>query len=120
MDIQNAIEAERNARVQKEREILELLGEESVKIEEAINAEKVERLEKQEILYSKVTEEIERENKWIEQFQRNTVGEFNKNRADIEKEMDNRFEHQDQIIQNIQHFIGTFQKTLKAVGGKEN
>lgn len=53
------------ARVQKEREILEVLHEESQKIEEAIAAEKEERLEKQAILYGKVTTEIQRENEWI-------------------------------------------------------
>jgi len=30
--------------------------------------------------------------------------------------MDNRFQHQDEVVKDIQHFIGTFQKTLKAVG----
>lgn len=39
------LETEKNARVQKEREILENLGEESRKIEEAILVEKEERLE---------------------------------------------------------------------------
>ena len=39
------LEAEKNARVTKEREILENLGEESRKIEEAILVEKEERLE---------------------------------------------------------------------------
>ena len=37
------LEAEKNARVQKEREILENLAEESAKIEEAIITEKEER-----------------------------------------------------------------------------
>lgn len=45
--------------------------------------------------------------------------EFEKDRADIEKEMDNRFAHQDEIVRDIQHFITTFQKTLKAVGNKQ-
>lgn len=44
------------------------------------------------------------------------MNEFNKDKADIEKEMDNRFNHQDEIVQDISHFISTFQKTLKAVG----
>ena len=39
------LEAEKNARVQKEREILENLAEESEKIEEAIINEQEERLE---------------------------------------------------------------------------
>jgi hypothetical protein len=50
-------------------------------------------LEKQAELYEKVSKEIERENQWIERFQRDTMNEFNKDRADIDKEMDNRFSH---------------------------
>jgi hypothetical protein len=46
------------------------------------------------------------------------MNEFEKGRTDIEKEMDNRFSHQDEVVRNIQHFISTFQKTLKAVGNK--
>lgn len=111
-----AIDAERNARVQKEREILEILAEESQKIEEAIEAEKAERLEKQAILYDKIATEIQRENDWIDQFQRTARNEFNKASLDMEKEMDNRFAHQDEIVVDIKHFISTFQKTLKAVG----
>eukprot|EP00347_Sterkiella_histriomuscorum_P007515 403348623 len=117
--IETDINQERSARVQKEREILENLQEESQKIENAINVEKEERQAKQAELYAKVAQEIDRENQWIDRFQRETMSEFNKDRTDIEKEMDNRFKHQDEIVRNIQHFISTFQKTLKAVGNKQ-
>ena len=65
----------------------------SASFEEAIEKEKAERLERQAELYEKVSEEIKRENQWIEVFQRDTIAEFEKDRADIEKEMDNRFGH---------------------------
>ena len=65
-----------------------------------------------------MTPEIKRENDWIHAFQSRTRAEFAKDRTDIEKEMDNRFAHQDHLVRNIQHFISTFQKTLKAVGDK--
>ena len=60
--------------------------------------------------------EIKRENEWIDNFQRTARNEFNKASTDIEKEMDNRFAHQDEVVLDIKHFISTFQKTLKAVG----
>ena len=116
--IEAGIDAERNARVQKEREILDTLHEESAKIEEALEIEKEERLARQAELYKRITTEINRENQWIEDFQTRTRAEFHKDRTDIEKEMDNRFEHQDILIKDIKHFISTFQKTLKAVGEK--
>ena len=117
-EIEAGIDAERNARVQKEREILDTLHEESAKIEEALEIEKEERLARQAELYKRITAEINRENQWIEDFQTRTRAEFHKDRTDIEKEMDNRFEHQDILIKDIKHFISTFQKTLKAVGEK--
>ena len=60
--IEAGIDAERNARVQKEREILDTLHEESAKIEEALEIEKEERLARQAELYKRITTEINREN----------------------------------------------------------
>ena len=111
--------AEKNARVQKEREILENLAEEGRKIEEAIMTEAEERLEQQGELMTKLNDELKRQRKRIEQIKTDTIGEFEKDKRDITKEMENRYDHQDRTIRNITHFISTFQKTLKAVGGKE-
>ena len=47
------------------------------------------------------------------------IGEFEKDKRDIFKEMENRYDHQDRTVKNISHFITTFQQTLKAVGGKD-
>ena len=113
------LEAEKNARVQKEREILENLAEESAKIEEAIITEQEERLEQQGELVDKLNTELQRQRDKIQQIKTDTIGEFEKDKRDIYKEMDNRYEHQDRTIKNISHFISTFQLTLKAVGGKE-
>ena len=55
------LEAEKNARVQKEREILENLAEESTKIEEAIITEQEERLEQQGELVEKLNTELQRQ-----------------------------------------------------------
>jgi hypothetical protein len=59
-------------------------------------------------LFKRITTEINRENQWIEDFQARTRAEFHKDRGDIEKEMDNRFLHQDILIKDIKHFISTF------------
>ena len=55
------LEAEKNARVQKEREILENLAEESAKIEEAIQNEQEERQEQQGELVEKLNTELQRQ-----------------------------------------------------------
>ena len=67
----------------------------------------------------KLNTELQRQRNKIEQIRTDTLGEFEKDKRDIFKEMDNRYEHQDRTVQNIKHFISTFQLTLKAVGGKE-
>ena len=61
------LEAEKNARVQKEREILENLAEESTKIEEAIITEQEERLEQQGELVEKLNTELQRQRDKITQ-----------------------------------------------------
>lgn len=112
------LEAEKNARVQKEREILENLAEDSAKIEEAIIMEQEQRLEQQGELVEKLSTELQRQRDKIQQIKTDTLGEFDKDKRDIYKEMDSRYEHQDRTVKDISHFISTFQKTLKAVGGK--
>ncbi len=70
-------------------------------------------------LVNKCTSELNRQRTKIERIKNDTLDEFSKDKSDITKEMNNRFEQQDRVIKDISHFISTFQKTLKAVGGKE-
>ena len=99
------LDIERNARVQKEREILELLTDEASKVEEAITIEQEGRQERQKKLTLKLEQELQRQRDKIENIKTNTIGEFKKDHADMQKEMNNRFEHQDRLIKNISHFI---------------
>ena len=69
-------------------------------------------------LVEKLENELSRQKEKIERIKKDTLGEFEKDRGDITKEMDCRFDHQDRTVRNISHFISTFQATLKAVGGK--
>jgi hypothetical protein len=63
--------------------------------------------------------ELLRQRQKIERIKGDTVDEFRKDTTDITKEMTNRFEQQDLVNKDISHFISTFQKTLKAVGNKD-
>ena len=101
----NDLDIERNARVQKEREIIDLLTDESAIVEEAITVEQMGRQERQKKLTTKLENELVRQKNKIENIKTNTMGEFRKDHRDLEKEMDNRFEHQDRLIKNISHFI---------------
>ena len=99
------LDIERNARVQKEREIIDLLQDESSKVLEAITVEQMGRQERQKKLTTKLENELIRQKNKIENIKTNTQGEFRKDHRDTDKEMDNRFEHQDRLINNISHFI---------------
>ena len=89
----------------KEREILELLQDEATIVENHITTEQEGRLERQAELTDKLNKELQSQRDRIEKIKSNTLGEFKKDHADMEKEMDNRFEHQDRVVKNISHFI---------------
>lgn len=112
-------EQERDERVHSEKLILEDLKNDARKIEDAINLEKSERQEAQSDLMQQLADELTRQKNKIERIKKDTDSEFKKDRTFADKEMDNRFDHQDKVIGNISFFITTFQKTLKAVGGRE-
>ena len=99
------LDDERNSRVQKEREILELLTDEAHKVEDAITTEQEGRQERQAELTDKLQKELKSQKERIEKIKTNTIGEFKKEHEDMQKEMDNRFDHQDRVVKNISHFI---------------
>ena len=74
-------------------------------MEDAINTEQEGRLERQAELTEKLNAELARQKERIEKIKSNTLGEFRKDHADMNKEMDNRFEHQDRVVKNMSHFI---------------
>ena len=57
---------------------------------------------------NKLNAELKRQRERIEQIKEDTIGEFKKDKRDIEKEMGNRYDHQDRTIKDISHFISTF------------
>ena len=105
--------------MQNERMILDNLATDAKKIEDTILQEQQERQEMQGDLVNTLGNELNRQRQKIERIKQDTLDEFTKDRRDIDKEMNNRFDQQDRVIKDISHFISTFQKTLRAVGEKE-
>lgn len=56
------------------------------------------------------------QHKYVEEFQREAMIEFQKLREELENEMDDRFVSQDEIIDNLSNSIKTFQDTMKIIG----
>ena len=99
---------ERNNRVTSERVILEGLKNAASKIADAISQEKAERQDMQGEMVDKLNTELARQKQKIERIKTDSLSEFGKDRGDINKEMENRFKHQDETIGHISHFISTF------------
>jgi hypothetical protein len=56
------------------------------------------------------------QHKYVEEFQKNAMNEFQILRETLENEMDDRFVSQDEIIDNLSNSIKTFQDTMKIIG----
>ena len=56
------------------------------------------------------------QHKYVEEFQKNAMIEFQKYRETLENEMEDRFLSQDEIIDNLSNSIKTFQDTMKIIG----
>jgi len=106
---------EKAARIEKEKEILEKMADEVHKIKQEIEKERSERIFKLKELDEEFKEEIERQTKILEEYQKKSIDELASVKSILQDEMETRFTHQDEIIDNLSKFIKTFQDTLKEV-----
>ncbi len=63
-----------------------------------------------------IVHELGQAEKLTKEFYEKTRGEFLHETDGLEKEMDNRFDHQDKTVDELSHLVNTFQATLKVVG----
>lgn len=56
------------------------------------------------------------QHKYVEEFQKKAMIEFQILRETLENEMENRFLSQDEILDNLSNSIKTFQDTMKIIG----
>lgn len=75
-----------------ERMILDNLATDAKKIEDTILQEQQERQEMQGDLVNTLGNELNRQREKIERIKSDTLDEFSKDKRDIDKEMNNRFE----------------------------
>lgn len=54
--------------------------------------------------------------KFLENFEKRATSEADKFMTDLEQEMENRFAHQNSMLDNMSKFVGKFQETLKIFG----
>ena len=81
-----------------------------------IQEESVNRQEKMQDLDDFLTQDTELTTKFLETFEKNAILEADKFMDDLEKEMTSRFDHQNNMLDNMSRFVGKFQETLKIFG----
>ena len=68
------------------------------------------------IMKEEVKKELEQRDKYFSDYQNKMQNDLKVLKDEIYYEMNNRFDHQNQIVDNISNFLKTFQDTLKIVG----
>eukprot|EP01017_Pseudomicrothorax_dubius_P015731 TRINITY_DN1800_c0_g1_i1.p1 TRINITY_DN1800_c0_g1~~TRINITY_DN1800_c0_g1_i1.p1 ORF type:complete len:268 (-),score=75.67 TRINITY_DN1800_c0_g1_i1:31-834(-) len=114
--LQENYETEKKERVQGEKNILQKLDDESYMLNEKLRKETEDRITKQKEMRDDFNLELRQQQKWNEEFHQKSIDEFNHVANNLSKEMDNRFEHQDKIVDNLSNVIKTIQATLKVMG----
>jgi hypothetical protein len=96
--------------------MLKKIDEEAKRIDKVILEERKNRGERLATVKKDIVYELEEGEKLIKNFYEKTRSEFLHQTDGLEKEMDNRFEHQDKTVDELSHLVNTFQATLKVVG----
>jgi len=116
IELKECYETEKSTRIEREKEILQKMADEVYKLMQTMEKEKTERVFKLGEMRDEFWDEMKKQTKFVEGFQKKSMEEFTSMKSDIEAEMASRFTHQDEIIDNLSNFIKTFQDTLKVVG----
>ena len=87
-------------------------------LDEKIDTETTHRMKHLKEIREKMDYQIKQQQKVAQDFHAKAIEEFNHVANNIEKEMDNRFEHQDKIVDNLSNVVQTFQNTLKVIGSE--
>jgi small nuclear ribonucleoprotein (snRNP)-like protein len=85
-------------------------------LNEKIQKEKRERLEKEKMIKDELLVELEFQKKFIEDMQKKLNIEFNHVTTNIQKEVQHRLKEQDDILENLSRVVVTLQKTLDVLG----
>ena len=67
-------------------------------------------------LDDQLTQDTMLTNKFLDNFEANATFAAHSFLTDLETELDNRFKHQDKILENMSTLVGRFQQLLKVLG----
>ena len=113
--MEKALELERDLRKQKEKELAKKLAEDNSKTSEKFDNERLQRMAQVKELNMLFKTDLKQQQTYAEDLSAKMKAELKQMANNIDKEMDNRFEQQDKIVDNLTHMIQTFQATLKVI-----
>jgi hypothetical protein len=99
-----------------EKRMLKAIDDESKRIDKDIQAEKKNRNERITTVNKDLEYNFGQAEKLTKDFYGKTKDEFLHETDNLEKEMDNRFNHQDKTVDNLSNMVAAFQATLKVLG----
>lgn len=115
-NLQSQFDEECQTRADREKDILQALDDEKYKLGKKIDAERTNKSLTLGKFRDDTNRQLKMQHKYVEEFQKNAMIEFQKLRETLENEMDDRFLSQDEIIDNLSNSIKTFQDTMKIIG----
>ena len=98
------------------RSLKEKFDDETFNLKEDIAEEKTDRLLKLTQMKDNLEQVMKAVDKNLAFYKRDIHEDFEDMKEGIEKEIDIRLSHQDQIIENTSNFVKTFQTTLRILG----
>ena len=115
-DLEEKHKQEKADREEGEKEIIRNINDNVYELNQKLDREKEDRNTKMKIMNENMNNELAKRDKMISDTQNQGNDDMKKLRDELYMEMENRFAHQNQIIDNISNFLKTFQDTLKIMG----
>ena len=114
--MEEAQKQEKIDREEGEKEIIKNINDNVYELNSKLDREKEDRNVKMKIFNEKMENELAKRDKYISDLQNKNNDDLKLLKDELYAEMENRFAHQNQIIDNISNFLKTFQDTLKIMG----
>ena len=102
-------------RIEREKEILQTLDDNVYQLEKTVDAEKTERNINVGKFKDEAKDTLYKYQKSITDFQSKSMDEFNKIKTKVEKDVFDRLEAQDDLVDNLSNSIKSFQENLKKI-----
>ena len=115
VELQADFDGEVATRIEEEKNIMQTLDDTKYELHKKIDNERTDKSLSLGNFKDTTLAQLKRQHKYVEEFQVEAMKEFARLRETLEHEMSERFENQDEILDNLSMSIKTFQDTMKIV-----